>query len=904
MPHFHRQGLRLAGCFAAFLIACAAPTVAEAQGQRETGPSGQVLPFTPNDELILELEISGADRRDTIIAYGQIPEIYLPLGLISRLLDLAITVTDDGRFASGWVLRETSSVVLEADKNLVTKEGIEVGVPAGSIIAFDGEMYVTPEALEIVLPVEVSVDIRAQSVRVTTLEEFPFQAQKDRENRRNLLNSRGGEKDADTFPRLTTPYKLYDIPRADIELRAVSDGPRGTRAETEIYLAGDLAAASAELFLAAASNDGLTAALFEIGRDDPEGHLLGPLDATSFAVGDVQTSQQPIGLRSSFGRGFRISNVTLNSQSVFDEIDLRGVLQDGYEVELYRNGILLGSTSEAINGQYEFLQVPVDLGLNAFRLVFYGPQGQTREEVRTIRVGDGRLPAGEFNYEFGVVQNERTLLDVRPSGTILPPSAGNWRSVGNVAYGISSALTLVGSASLDEGSRFDQNFVGSLGMRTGFGNAAVRFDTAFASSGGLGAVAGLNSQIGGINVTLNHGEYLSGFIDEQLGPSGRALSRATDLNLSASIGLGTNVYIPLIGRARRIEYADGGHETRASLRASTRVSDFLLSNSFEFSEFANVDGFENSQFIGNFDLATGDGDKFRARAAIDYELVPDIKPIALSLVTDLNLREDTFLQLSTAYRLDGESWSTGASISTNLGKTRLALDADYDLRRDSHSVALRWGLSLGKSQRGFYLEEPARAKQGSVEVTAFHDQNANGKRDADEEGLPNLAFFSSTQNAETDESGVALITGLPANRPTNIQIDLSSLPDISLMPEFPGIQIVPRRGRTHVIDFPIVSIGEVEGTVFFQTSDAMQAVGGVILGLQKNSGNAPPVWLRSEADGYFYFERIRPGSYQIILDEDQATRLNICFASDSAPSITVPAEGGALTTSISLSRCS
>ena len=124
------------------------------------------------------------------------------------------------------------------------------------------------------------------------------------------------------------------------------------------------------------------------------------------------------------------------------------------------------------------------------------------------------------------------------------------------------------------------------------------------------------------------------------------------------------------------------------------------------------------------------------------------------------------------------------------------------------------------------------------------------------------------------------------------------------MPEFPGIQIVPRRGRTHVIDFPIVSIGEVEGTVFFQTSDAMQAVGGVILGLQKNSGNAPPVWLRSEADGYFYFERIRPGSYQIILDENQATRLNICFAPDSAPSITVPAEGGALTTSISLSRCS
>ncbi len=64
---------------------------------------------------------------------------------------------------------------------------------------------------------------------------------------------------------------------------------------------------------------------------------------------------------------------------------MRGILPTGYEVELYRNDILVGSVRTAVNDQYEFLEVPVDYGVNVFRLVFYGPQGQRREEVRRER---------------------------------------------------------------------------------------------------------------------------------------------------------------------------------------------------------------------------------------------------------------------------------------------------------------------------------------------------------------------------------------------------------------------------------------------------------------------------------------------------------------------------------------
>ena len=878
---------------------------ASAEDSEQAAPAAQdtAAPFSADDELILELRIEGEQRSDTLVAFGRLPEIYLPFGLIARLLDLAVTLGPDGRFATGWVLDEKRTLSLEAGQDHVVLGGKELRIDRASVVAYDGEMYMRPETLEQIVPVEIGVDLRAQTVSVKTLATFPFQSQSERDRRRGLLDSQANRETQETlFPRQETPFRWYDIPKADVELRAVSDQTRGTRAEGEIYLAGDLAKASAELFLSASSRDGLYAALFQIGRDDPDGDLLGPLNATGFAVGDVQLPQQPIGLRSSFGRGFRVSNEALDTRSVFDRIDLRGVLQDGYEVELYRNGVLLGSTREAVNGQYEFLQVPVDFGLNAFRLVFYGPQGQQREEVRTISVGDGRLREGQFDYALGVVQNERTLIDVQPRGAIRRPDTGAWRAVANLAYGMSSDVTLVGSASFDQGTALSAGrSLLSAGARTGMAGYGMRFDAAFDSTGGFGAVAGINGQIGTTNFTLQHGEYGGGFIDEQRAFGRRPISRATDLNLTASIDLIENYPVPVVGRVRRLQFADGASEMRGSARFSTWISDYLVSNAFEYVDFSAAEGNGERQFLGTFDLATMRSSRFRGRASIEYSILPQAEPTAIGATGDWKLNPKTLLQFSAGYRLDGSSTSLGASALTRFGKSTLGIEGLYDLQRKAHSVSLRWGVSFGRGPDGFFLDEVSRARHGAVQVNAFYDRNADGIRDEDEEALPDLGFFSPSDSTTTDAAGRAVITGLPANRPTAIQIDVATIPDITLIPDEAGFEIVPRRGRTHAVDFPIVSIGEVEGTVIYVTATGSQPVGGVILGLEPVEREAEPIWLRSEADGYFYFEQVRPGEYTVLLDTDQAARLSLCLG--PLDTVTVSPEGGTQTLDITVANC-
>ncbi|HEX4848526.1 MAG TPA: hypothetical protein VFV30_10315, partial [Novosphingobium sp.] len=396
--------------------------------------------ISDDDELILELRLANGMLADTLVGYGTRNGIYLPLGALARSLDLAIVVSDDGNYASGWFLDEKRTLTIDLRQKRLELLGKSRDFPSGAFVAREGEMYVLAEYLGELLPLTLKADLRDQSVTITTREPFPFEARIAREEARGRLGNQNATL-AEVFQRERTDWRLIDFPLVDLELRGVSDRVLGTRAEGDVRLSTDLAYMNAQTFFSASSKDGLTAARIELGRQDPDGTLLGPLGATEFQIGDVSTTALPIGLRGTSGRGAFVSNARLYRASVFDKIDLRGELPDGYEVELYRNNVLIGSTRTAINGRFEFLQVPVDFGLNVMRLVFYGPQGQRREEVRQIAVGDGRLAEGEFEYSVGMAQKERNLLNIY--GPFFKPTRdfGAWRMTGQMSYGFTKDIT-------------------------------------------------------------------------------------------------------------------------------------------------------------------------------------------------------------------------------------------------------------------------------------------------------------------------------------------------------------------------------------------------------------------------------------------------------------------------------
>jgi hypothetical protein len=316
-----------------------APSVPEAPF-----PPGASPTFSYEDELILQIETTRARVSDTIIAYGTRSGVYLPFGAMARFLDLAIAVSDDGHYASGWFLSEDRTIVIDLRQGTMTLNGNQSAIARGTAIAFDGELYLRTEEFASLLPLRVTTNLRAQAVKIETLEEFPFEQRIARDQERQRLASRNERDMGTNWPREETPWTAFSVPMTDVELRAATDSSQGARIEGDVRIAGDLAFMTARAYLSGSSRDGFTGARIELGRRDPDASLLGPLRATEFQLGDVATTSLPLGLRGISGRGAAITNSPIDRASLFDAVDLRGELPEGYEVELYRNEILIGST--------------------------------------------------------------------------------------------------------------------------------------------------------------------------------------------------------------------------------------------------------------------------------------------------------------------------------------------------------------------------------------------------------------------------------------------------------------------------------------------------------------------------------------------------------------------------------
>ena len=860
------------------------------------------------DELILEVKVADFDASDTVIAYGTRQGVYLPLGTLARILDLAITVSDDGHFASGWVLREDRALSINLRAGVLTQQGKESPIAADAAVAFEGELYVLDRRFEQLMPLTIETDLRSQAIVIKTLEPFPFEERMRREASRKKLASRGQVAQKERWPREDTPYRIASLPVADVELRAVTDNTLGSRLEGDLQLAGDLGFLTAQAYVSGDTQRGLTSSLIELGRVDPDAELLGPLSATEFAVGDISTISMPIGLRGVSGRGAMVTNTPPESVSVFEKIDLRGILLDGYEVELYRNDILIGSTREAVNGQYEFLQVPVDFGLNVFRLVFFGPQGQRSEEVRRISVGDGRLPEGKLVYRFGAVQKGKNVLGVRPDNFIPPNDYGVWRATGELAYGLTPDITAIASGSwfetVDNGI-VDDSWIASAGVRTGLGRFALKADLAAQDGGGFAAGAGIAGRFGNSAVTLSHVEYSSGFIDETRSLTAEPLTRSTELDLNTSLNVGdpvTGLSIPLTARIRHFETAAGRAQTNAALRASTRTSGFLISNTLEYSRTSAPQVETLSQLFGNFDLATAGRSKTRGRLSLGYRVLPEPDLISASLEADHAIDQDTAIRGSLSYNFESKSAQVGLSAVRDFDRFTLALDGNYGFRDDNYSLGLRLGFSFGRDplKGNFFIARPGLASAGGVSARAFRDMDGDGRFGPGDSVLPEVDFIAYNQTATSGEDGIARLTRLGEGRGVTLQVDPTTLPDIDLAPVRKGIEIVPRPGRIHATDFPIVALSEVDGTVTFHQDGRERGVSGVRLQLRNASGKIVD-YARTEIEGYYFFERVLPGSYTIELDPDQSTSLKLC--ADREYTLDVGYESDLLSRDIDIAVC-
>ncbi|WP_374274873.1 hypothetical protein [Brevundimonas sp.] len=853
--------------------------------------AAQPQPFTADDVLWLEVRLEGQPLAESMDAYSSRAGVFVPLGQFSRLLDLAVGVFPAQQRAEGWVLTRDRLLVVDLIAGEAQVGGRTIPIAANQAAIFDDELFVRLDLAEQLLPVRLTADPSAQLLDVRATEPLPFQSRLERERRRLGLEAGPGEIEAAT--RVETPYRLFTPPTVDVNLggQLTRDGDDQLR-RYDVRLAGDLAYAGFQGFLGSDEDGELSSVRVLLERKDPSGRALGALGGTRAGIGDVFTPSMALGAASYGGRGLYYSSAPLESLDLATPLTLRGELAVGEEVELYVNEILQGARSAPEQGRYEFRNVPLRVGLNTIRLVFYGSQGQTREQVRRINFGSGQVEAGRTVVRLGLVEQGLPVIDA--GAPIADASAGEARLVATVDHGLTAGLTVSGGAALYTPREGEARSLAMLGLRGSLGSIATQVDAAVDDQGGHGVALGAAARPWGVSVLARHAEYGGGFIDEtrQLGVSAaEPLVRSSTLRADFQVQPIAGLTLPVSLDMRRAERMNGERQTVAELRSSAAVDRYYLSGSVIYEDEVTAQG-RTERVLGGADLATLVNAAVQLRGGFTYEISPDARLDTAYVNADVQISETDALRLG-AVRALGASGETSlqASYLRRARRFDIALNAAYETRSEEWRVGLQLGLALAwDSGRGRYaMVRPGASTGGAVAVNAWVDRDGDGVRDADEPAVPGVVVESPAEAVLTDADGQAFATGLGDGAAARVRLNAEGIEDPFLIGGPSTFELTPRAGRVAQIAYPMVPGAEVEITALL-ARDGGEARPLSALDLELVGADGAVIATRTDHAGVAFLEAVRPGDYAVRLNPEQAATLGLELAAPAR--LTVPAEGG------------
>ena len=828
--------------------------------------------FSLGEELIFSLELGD-------IPLGDIFAIRSPMGYqvglteFSQLVDFAIVLGDEMQSAEGWFLSPDNTFSLTAsDDGTLYVETSENNfeIPPGRY-AFDNDIYVELADLEKWFSFETRVNESQLTIRLVSSTPFPIEKRIQRQNKRFEGNS--------AFARSVLPvkengYQLLSVPLLDVQLSTRTNS-NNTNSSYSILSSQDAAYFSSQVFLYGTDEDALVDARATLSRRSNDADLLGPLKMTEYEFGDVTPVNIGVGSTQSLGRGFRMSNARYE---LVDNrrVNLVGEVQVGWDVELYRNGVLIDNRTGISDGRYEFNDVELGYGSNNFELVFYGPQGQIERREESYYVDSNVAEKGEGLVQFSVVDSNRTVFGINDY-TEDPEQLGPLVSM-SYDYGLSDWLSVgvgAGYFSPEEGEdrqqlSFRTNLVlGELGLV----NSIFQFDNDERRS----MLHTYRTQVSnvGLDVTYRNDELLDDALIDDNNAFFQTSADSIDIRVSGTLFKSTRMPINYQNTWTQAEYFSGDkvEQFQNSLGLNSRLGSFSHGLIWRKTTIRETDPLADSissteALYGSLGYRNRFGKLF-TRLSMDYQVDPvsEIRSVGTSL--NYPISNEVTSELRYTYDVINDNDRYDLRLNWLGEKLSISGIANYSDSDDwSVNLVARFGLGYDRDTDTFFTSGRSLAQSGAVVVRMFEDDNLDNTYNEGERLLENVTVKAEQAFREetTDEEGLAVLKSLPVGRSTDIVIDESTLKEPGMIVSSEGFAVASRRGIVQQFDIPVVRSGELEGTLYWRNqSGDEQTASYVRMNLVNKEGEIVST-TRTEFDGYYLFNRVMPGNYYIEVD--------------------------------------
>lgn len=811
--------------------------------------------ITPENEVLLDLYAPKLGVKGTIFTYSPDDEQFaLPLRQVFEGLDFPVKVNLEEGTATGWFIKEGRNFDLSVPDKTINVDGKNIPWVENAITLGEDDIYMQDKLLSELIPVDFKEDTGNLYLIPEPRETLPIEEKEQRRIARENLFNRTDRPilypvEEQSWPWLGWPVADFTV---NSRLRSSDTDP-----STRYYGLGnsDLAKMSAEYYVSGSDEEPLETARLKLSRFSTSSDLLGPLKAKTVSVGDVRTADVPL-ISGANERGAYISNSDLYQSNVFDTTFLEGDVLPGWDVELYRNDFLIGSQEGDDDGRYDFSGIPVNFGKNDFKVIAYGPQGQVKVLKNSgVEVGGDMLKPGEIEYGASVSEIGEHLFN--PTGTSSSQQNG-LRASGSMQYGISKELSLSGGAVSILGDEDTTQYIegGAAALLSGTyhqGNLAL--DSLGGSSLSLNSLASINE--------IKYG-FSQQWINNFHAPLSDTGSTSSSTSISASQEIDnfrkdTDLQWSL---GSTYESTDSGNSTLLQNNLSLNFEDFSFYNGLNWNPSESLTGSMglNSNFRGD-----------QVSGGLSYDLTGDEAINAYNLSWRHRWNGDISQRFSVDYSPEDEL--STANTNFNLKTDYATISPAFSINSENDweaTVALSFSLGIDPASNMPQVSGTKRAGHGAASVLVYDDKNNNRIFDEGDEPIPEVTLraVQGGDRAKTGQSGIATLDSLHAFKPTDIEIVDRSLIDPYWAPSIPGKALLPRPGHMEKLEFPVVTTGEIDGTITVKGTDGREEVlSNVEVEVVDSEGKIVRT-TTTESDGFYLFEKVFPGEYTLRVKQD------------------------------------
>lgn len=801
------------------------------------------------EEVYLSLRYQGVID-EIVIAYYTGRDFYLPLTGLFDIFAINYEFDPASLAVKGFFLHTDNEYILDFTAQTAVIGGDTLVLNINDYMIRELDFFLSPKVFRDVFGIGLDIDLSRLSIGLKTDQVLPIiqrQTERYRQEQRQLSGSGMSSEYYELID--GRDARLLDGALFDYSLFSTITEER-KNANLNLNVGGELLYGDIQGTLLASVNQD-TGSVTPTNFRWRYAHEVQPWFST-VTLGQQST----VGLTNMTFQGVAVTNQSLVPRRSYDTYVIDGTTDPEAEVELYQDGRLLEVIQADDIGYYRFM-IPLNYGTSEFNLRIYGKQGRVIDLERRVQVPFQFLPQGEIQYNLAAGRIASESLDWHEQRDM---------STSDISMGLTGWLTgSLGIEYFENSNRNRPAFNSKLSSRIA-GDILVNLESAFENYYRL-SVRGVGPNTS--TFSLENTYFQKTNIYNPLG-----LQNRFQFNLFAPFHLGS---MRFTGRTS-VDWKKQGSEDEFKIRLD--VNQFIRGLRLRY-------GLIEDRSINPLDNDVSSELIFGAVYLIPR--LPSIKPLyrGTYVRADVSYNRianqiETFdfqylKQLSThlrgevlgSFNVQQQDLSLELGLTWDLDAVRASSTVRSVRSTQSFSQTLRGSGGLDRTRGEFIWDSRQQVGRSGVSIRMFEDYNNSGTFDIGESIIKgNAVTLEGASSRVIMKSGRARLTQLQPYRRYNFRINEARIIDPLLVASIPKFSIVTDPNQFKQIDVPFYTTGVIEGRVDRLVGDRLTPISGLRLFIRSLDDGSEAV-LRTFADGSFYSMEVRPGAYQVWIDNTQ-----------------------------------